>query len=259
MLHLSEMRGKLQRLRAALAISRANPSATALLGCLSDATFSSFYSSCNGLREKALGWWASFDHGTLDWKIFLLCLLQWRLCWGSMNEAFLYINFWFFFSWLWNPAKCNYSKFYSAKYQLNSRAAFQHPLVLIDKEKEQQDCILIWHNFDFLMALHIAQLQECKVCSLLCSINEEKSCEGLLHLWRRDQSPVSTVWFVGSHKMIKSCTWIFARVFLPFPLVQQPWPEGSPWTLIPSFWEEAACRSNGRAPLIFLPMRLRLC
>lgn len=41
-----------------------------------------------------------------------------------------------FADWL-NSAKCNYSKLYSAKYQLNynSRAAFEHPLVLIDKEK----------------------------------------------------------------------------------------------------------------------------
>lgn len=54
------------------------------------------------------------------------------------------------------------------------------------------------------MVLHIAQLQECKVCSLFCSIHEEKSCLGFLHLWRRDQSPVSTaVWFVGSHKIIR--------------------------------------------------------
>lgn len=102
------------------------------------------------------------------------------------------------------------------------------------------------------MALHIAQLQEFKICSLLSSINE-KSCMGLLHLWRRGQGPVSTaVWFVGSHKTM-SCTWILQGSLLPssLPSVQQPWPEGSPSTLIPSIWEEAACRSD-ESPTYFL-------
>lgn len=104
------------------------------------------------------------------------------------------------------------------------------------------------------MALHIAQLRECKVCSLLCSISEEESCLGLLHLWRRDQGPVSTVvWFLGSHKIIRIVPESLQGSLFPSPLpsVQQPWPECSPWTLIPRIWEEAACRRDGRAPLIF--------
>lgn len=111
------------------------------------------------------------------------------------------------------------------------------------------------------MALHIAQLRECKVCSLFCSINEEKSFLGFLHLWRRDQSPVSTaVWFVGSHKIIRVVPESLQGSLFPSPLpfVHQLWPEGSPWTLIPSIWEKAACRRDGRAPLIFFYMKLRL-
>lgn len=56
---------------------------------------------------------------------------------AAWMKHFYILIFDFSFSDQLNLAKCNYSELYSAKYQLSydSRAAFQQPLVLIDKKK----------------------------------------------------------------------------------------------------------------------------
>lgn len=110
------------------------------------------------------------------------------------------------------------------------------------------------------MGLLISQLQECKVCSLLCSINEEKGCLDLLHLWRRDESPICTaVWFVGSHKVIRAVPESL-QGSLPFipPFSSAALTRRFSLDTDPQCLGGSSMQKWRESPLIFFYMRLRL-
>lgn len=93
--------------------------------------------------------------------------------------------------------------------------------------------------------MHVAQLRACKVYSLLCRVNEEKSCLDLLHLPKRAESSSHSCLVCGFTWDSKGCTWIFARVFAS--LQPSLWFRNNQQTILPERWSPVSGRRQHAA------------